>query len=59
MRSAVWAALHDPGLLADAKKQGLIIVPMQGAEEQPRVEQIAAAGQKIVPILKQAVAKIQ
>lgn len=59
MRSAVWAALHDPGLLADAKKQGLIIVPMQGAEEQPKVVQIAAAGQKIVPVLKQAVAKIQ
>jgi tripartite-type tricarboxylate transporter receptor subunit TctC len=59
MRSAVWAALHDPGLLADAKKQGLIIVPMQGAEEQPKVEQIAAAGQSIVPVLKQAVAAIQ
>ncbi len=59
MRSAVWAALHDPGLLADAQKQGLIIVPMQGAEEQPKVEQIAAAGQQIVPILKKAVAAIQ
>ncbi|MEJ2668218.1 MAG: tripartite tricarboxylate transporter substrate-binding protein [Deinococcales bacterium] len=59
MRDGVWAALHDPGLLAQAKKEGLIIVPMQGADEQPKVEQIAAAGQKIVPILKQAVQHIQ
>lgn len=59
LRDGIWAALQDPGLLADAKKQGLIIVPMKGAEEQPKVEQIAAAGQKIVPILKQAVQHIQ
>ena len=59
LRDGIWAALHDPGLLADAKKQGLIIVPMKGAEEQPKVGQIAAAGQKIVPILKQAVEHIQ
>lgn len=59
LRDGIWAALQDPGLQAESKKTGLFLVPMKGSVEQPKVEQIAAAGQAIVPILKQAVAKLK
>jgi tripartite-type tricarboxylate transporter receptor subunit TctC len=59
MRDAVWSALHDAELQAKMSDAGLILVPMRGDEEQPKVEEIAKAGEQIVPILKASVQAIQ
>lgn len=59
MREAVWNALQDPDLRAEADEAGLVIVPMHGDEEQTLVEEVAAASADIAPILEESIEAIQ
>ena len=59
MRAAVTAALHDPEMLAQAKKRGFPIVPAPGAVQQEKVKDIVAASGSLTPIFKAAVKSIR
>jgi len=58
-REAVKAGMHDPSLVEESKKNRMPIAPMDGAEQQKLVEEIAKASASIAPILKAAVKEIQ
>lgn len=59
LRDAISKAAADPELQAEGKKQGLILLPSDGATEQARIVQITNASQGLVPVLKAALASIQ
>ena len=59
MRAAISAALHDPALLAEAKKRAFPLVPADGAEQQEMVKGIVAASGSLTPIFKAAVKSIR
>jgi tripartite-type tricarboxylate transporter receptor subunit TctC len=59
LREAVWNALQDPELQAEADEAGLVLVPMHGDEEQSLVEEVAAASADIAPILEASIEAIQ
>lgn len=59
MRAAITAALHDPKMLAEAKKRGFPIVPAPGAVQQEKVKDIVAASGSLTPIFKAAVKSIR
>lgn len=58
-RRVVEAALKDPELLAQAEKANLPIVFLSGADQQAKVDEIAANTEKLVPLLKGALARLQ
>jgi len=59
LRDAVMKAAHDPALVAQAKKNGMVLLPEPGDVEQKKMDQIASATGQIVPVLKAAVAAQQ
>lgn len=58
-RAAVTAALNDPDLLAESKKNERLVSPMEGAIQQKRVTELAKSSASLAPILKAAVKDIQ
>lgn len=58
-RAAVTATMNDPDLLAESKKTGRLVSPMDGAIQQKRIAELAKSGAALAPILKAAVKDIQ
>ena len=54
LRAAISAMLADPQVIEAAKKQGLPILPMDGAAQQKTVAEIFEASSALPPILKAA-----
>ena len=59
LREAITQASNDPELIKGAEDGGLILLPSPGDKEQAKIEQITAASQGIVPVLKEALQSIQ
>jgi tripartite-type tricarboxylate transporter receptor subunit TctC len=59
LREAITKASNDPELIEGAKAGNLILLPSPGEEEQKKIEQITAASQSMVPVLKGALESIQ
>ncbi len=59
LRDAIMQAAHDPALVAQAKTNGMVLLPSPGDVEQKKMEQIASATGQIVPVLKAALAAQQ
>jgi tripartite-type tricarboxylate transporter receptor subunit TctC len=59
LRAAVKATMSDPDLLKEAEKNRMPLAPMDGAEQQKLVAEIAKASAGIAPILRAAVKEIQ
>jgi len=59
LREAITKASADPELIKGAEEGGLILLPSPGDAEQKKIEQITAASQGIVPVLKAALQSIQ
>ena len=58
-RSALMAALKDPGLVEESRKGERPVAPMDGARQQQAVQQLAKSSVSLGPILKAAVKEIQ
>ena len=59
LRAALSAAFQDPDLVAESEAAGLPLLPSDGATEQAKIDQITAASQNIVPILRAALNSIR
>lgn len=59
LREAITKASNDPELIKGAEEGGLVLLPSPGEDEQKKIEQITAASQGIVPVLKDALQSIQ
>ena len=59
LRAAINAALTDPELIAESEAAGLPLLPSDGRTEQAKIDQITAASENIVPILRAALASIR
>jgi len=59
LREAITQASADPELIKGAEDGGLILLPSPGDAEQKKIEQITAASQGIIPVLKDALQSIQ
>jgi len=59
LREAITKASADPELVKQAEAGGLILLPSPGDAEQKKIEQITAASQGIIPVLKGALQSIQ
>ncbi|MEW5982581.1 MAG: tripartite tricarboxylate transporter substrate-binding protein [Acidobacteriota bacterium] len=59
LRAAISAALRDPGLIAESERQRLPLVPSDGSAEQRKIRHVAEASGVIVPILRDALARIR
>jgi tripartite-type tricarboxylate transporter receptor subunit TctC len=59
LREAITEASNDPELIKGAEEGGLILLPSPGDKEQEKIDQITAASQGIVPVLKEALQSIQ
>jgi tripartite-type tricarboxylate transporter receptor subunit TctC len=59
LREAIAKASADPELIEQAEAGGLILLPSPGEDEQKKIEQITAASQSMVPVLKEALQSIQ
>jgi len=58
-RAVVTAALSDPELLAESKKNERLVSPMDGVTQQKRVTELAKTSASLAPILIAAVKDIQ
>ena len=59
LRAALSAAFQDPDLIAESEAAGLPLLPSDGTTEQAKIDQITAASQNIVPILRAALDSIR
>jgi tripartite-type tricarboxylate transporter receptor subunit TctC len=59
LRAAISAAFLDPELIAESEAAGLPLLPSDGQTEQAKVDQIIAASENIVPILRAALESIR
>ena len=59
LRTAISAAFQDPDLIAESMTAGLPLLPSDGLSEQAKIDQITAASQNLVPILRSALDAIR
>ncbi len=59
LRTAISAAFSDPDLIAESIAAGLPLLPSDGQSEQAKIDQITAASENIVPILRSALNAIR
>ena len=59
LREAISKASADPELIQGAKDGNLILLPSPGEAEQKKIDQITAASQSMIPVLKAALKSIQ
>ncbi len=59
LRDAIAKAAADPELVKAMESNGMVLLPSPGAEEQKKIEAIAAASGQIVPVLKAALQALQ
>lgn len=59
LRAALTKAFQDPELIAESMAAGLPLLPSDGETEQGKIDQITAASQNIVPLLRAALDSIR
>ncbi len=55
LRSAFWAAVHDPAFRAEAKKRGMVVNPLRAEKIQAVIEKAMATPESILAKFRQMV----